>query len=203
MIQFQIIRSLRDGSPARLHVHFGGEATDGTAALLSGQIAIAKARLRSDLASLPVRVPVQGQGLQALAKSNGSDGLLLRGIEFGLSPETITWADFVCAQDWSNLKSVGGAFTVLGFGTGGSTLATVKRARVAKIEVSSRSGLLPDADGDLGVSELAILNATLSMAQAMGIAVVAGLIETQAQLARVRELGFSEYLSAEHLHSAA
>jgi diguanylate cyclase (GGDEF)-like protein/PAS domain S-box-containing protein len=85
----------------------------------------------------------------------------------------------------STLQGVGVRFAIDDFGTGYSSLAYLRRfsVEVLKVDQSFVAGL--DHDGE----DAAIVNAVISLARSLGLAVVAEGVETPAQLDRLIELG--------------
>ena len=87
------------------------------------------------------------------------------------------------------LAAIGVGLSIDDFGTGYSSLSYLKRFPIGKLKIdrSFITGLPQDE------SDRAIVSATIAMAQALKLAVVAEGVETQAQMDCLRELGCASY----------
>ncbi len=87
------------------------------------------------------------------------------------------------------LAAIGVRLTIDDFGTGYSSLSYLKRFPIGKLKIdrSFITGLPMDE------SDRAIVSATIAMARALKLAVVAEGVETQAQMDCLRELGCASY----------
>ncbi len=87
------------------------------------------------------------------------------------------------------LAAIGVRLSIDDFGTGYSSLSYLKRFPIGKLKIdrSFITGLPQDE------SDRAIVSATIAMAQALKLAVVAEGVETQAQMDCLRELGCAAY----------
>ena len=87
------------------------------------------------------------------------------------------------------LAAIGVRLSIDDFGTGYSSLSYLKRFPIGKLKIdrSFITGLPQDE------SDRAIVSATIAMAQALKLAVVAEGVETQAQMDCLRELGCASY----------
>lgn len=158
--------------------------------------ACAQAR-RWEEAGHPLRVAVNLSGQQisrdglvdtvrsALAESRLSPGLL----ELEITEGHILQRVEHCIDTLNQLVAIGVTVAIDDFGTGYSSLSYLKRLPVhrLKIDRSFVEGIPHDRD------DVAIVATILSMADKLGMAVIAEGVETRTQLEHLRELGCSEY----------
>ncbi len=128
--------------------------------------------VRSDVASM-------------VAKKLESSGLDPKLLELEITENTLLEDADACARSLRELKALGVRLVLDDFGTGYSSLSSLRQLTIdaLKIDRSFVEGL--GRDGEDG----AIVNAVLSMADALDVGVTAEGVETDDQLARLREQG--------------
>ena len=120
-----------------------------------------------------IRAALQASGLPA-------DRLELEITESGLMEQGERAEAFL-----HNLRSIGVQLAIDDFGTGYSSLAYLKRFPVSKLKIDR--SFVRDLPGD--ISDAQLVQTMVAMGRNLGIAVVAEGVETEEQLAYLRELG--------------
>jgi len=135
--------------------------------------------------NLSPRRLVRSDVAPSVARTLESTGLDPRLLELEITENTLLEDAEACSRSLRDLKALGVRLVLDDFGTGYSSLSNLKRLTIdaLKIDRSFVDGLgRDDEDG-------AIINAVLSMAEALDVGVTAEGVETPAQLSRLREQG--------------
>ena len=106
-------------------------------------------------------------------------------IELELTESTLLKNESNAEEILGQLSDMGIVISIDDFGTGYASLSYLKRLPIdiLKIDKSFTDGILHDSD------DIAIVNAIYGLARGLGLKLVAEGIETQEQLARIKEMG--------------
>ncbi len=135
--------------------------------------------------NLSVRQLRQKDLTQRIARILHETGLAPEGLSLEITESVLMEDAEGAIATFGSLKDLGVGLEIDDFGTGYSSLSYLKRfpADYLKVDKSFVDGLGEDAE------DTAIVSATISMAHALGLKVIAEGVETAGQLARLRELG--------------
>jgi EAL domain-containing protein (putative c-di-GMP-specific phosphodiesterase class I) len=149
--------------------------------------------------ALNVSAPELAQGeafcarLRESLRQNGVDGSR---IELEVTERTLMGAFSESAETLRRIGELGVRFAIDDFGTGYSSLAYLRALPIGKLKID-RSFL---RELETHRADEAIVRAIVAMAGTLGISVAAEGVETEAQLARLIEIGCDEWQG--HLFSA-
>ena len=128
---------------------------------------------------------IRGDLLSAVSQTLAESGLQPHNLNLEITESLLMQPTRAVDEVVEQLVGLGVQLCIDDFGTGYASLGYLQRfpAHVLKIDRSFVQGL------DKGVKGIGLVKAIVSMAQSLGVRVVAEGVETKAQLAQLRELG--------------
>lgn len=126
--------------------------------------------------------------LERLRESMMSCGIEPCEVEFEITESTLIRSNNEARNNIEALRALGCRFSIDDFGTGYSSLSNLKEFDVDKLKIDKSFIEVLDNDSD----DQVIVSATISMAKALGLMVLAEGVETEAQVERLKAFGCDE-----------
>ena len=148
------------------------------------------------LSLTPLRVSINLSGrelgsaklLERIRESMMTCGIEPCEVEFEITESTLMRSNNEARNNIEVLRALGCRFSIDDFGTGYSSLSNLKEFNVDKLKIDKSFIEALDNDSD----DQVIVSATISMAKALGLTVVAEGVETESQVKRLKAFGCDE-----------